>query len=207
MKKAKQLSLFKSELKHFGGALLHGRRRKSRPLNRKDPIHLVIRSSWAGAIPQTSLTHRSNSGAIRKILNQYGKKYGVRLYQIAIVSNHIHLVLRIPHTGAYRNFIRVVTGAIAEHVMRRQSFKLFKQWVLQAGDPRRAKEIQGKGQRFWQFRPFTRILNWGRDYRTCMRYLVQNRLEALGFIPYQPRKRKSMKSLAENTVQSVCRIE
>jgi REP element-mobilizing transposase RayT len=149
MKTAKQLSLFKAELKHFGGALLHGRRRKSRPLNRKDAIHLVIRSSWAGAIPQTSLTNKSNKGAIQKILNQYAKKYGVRLYQIAIVSNHIHLVLRIPNAGAYRNFIRVITGAIAEQVMRRQSFKLFKQWVFQAGDPRCTKEIQGKGQRFW----------------------------------------------------------
>jgi REP element-mobilizing transposase RayT len=187
MKTAKQLSLFKAELKHFGGSLLHGHRRKSRPLNRKDAIHLVIRSSWAGAIPQTSLTHRSNKGAIHKILNQYAKKYSVRIYQIAIVSNHIHLVLRIPNVGAYRNFIRVITGAIAEHVMRRQSFKIFKQWVLKTGDPLSKSESQGKGQQFWQFRPFTRILNWGRDYRACVRYLEQNRLEAMGFISYQPR--------------------
>ena len=41
------------------------------------------------------------------------------------------------------------------------------------------KIINGKkGQGFWEFRPFSRIVNWGRDLKTCMQYLKQNVLEA-----------------------------
>jgi hypothetical protein len=52
----------------------------------------------------------------------------------------------------------------------------------------RAHETQGKGQRFWQFRPFSRVMSWGRDFKNGCKYVVQNTLEALGFIPYKPRR-------------------
>jgi hypothetical protein len=51
-----------------------------------------------------------------------------------------------------------------------------------------AHETQGKGQRFWQFRPFSRVMRWGRDFKNGCKYVVQNTLEALGFIPYKPRR-------------------
>jgi hypothetical protein len=41
---------------------------------------------------------------------------------------------------------------------------------------------------FWNKRPFTRIVEWGREFKSVSRYLLQNTLEAFGFIPYQPRK-------------------
>ena len=40
----------------------------------------------------------------------------------------------------------------------------------------------------WQFRPFSRITNWGRDFKQCIGYLKQNILEAFGFVNYKPRK-------------------
>ncbi len=52
----------------------------------------------------------------------------------------------------------------------------------------RAHETQGKGQRFWQFRPFSRVMSWGRDFKNGCEYVAQNTLEALGFIPYKPRR-------------------
>ncbi len=45
-----------------------------------------------------------------------------------------------------------------------------------------------KGQAFWEYRPFSRLLHWGKDYKTAISYLLQNTLEALGFTPYTPRK-------------------
>ena len=45
-----------------------------------------------------------------------------------------------------------------------------------------------KSQGFWEFRPFSRIVNWGRDFKNCVQYLKKNVLEALGFVPYKPRK-------------------
>ena len=41
---------------------------------------------------------------------------------------------------------------------------------------------------FWQFRPFSRITNWGKDFKQCIGYLKQNFLEAFGFVNYKPRK-------------------
>jgi hypothetical protein len=38
---------------------------------------------------------------------------------------------------------------------------------------------------------------WGRDYRTCLAYVKQNELEALGFVEYTPRKDRYAKWYAE----------
>ena len=47
---------------------------------------------------------------------------------------------------------------------------------------------KGKGQKFFDFRPFTRILNWGKDFQACAKYLLQNILETTGFTSYKKRK-------------------
>lgn len=41
---------------------------------------------------------------------------------------------------------------------------------------------------FGSTEPFSRVVSWGRDYNNCMRYLKQNILEVLSFIPYTTRK-------------------
>lgn len=43
------------------------------------------------------------------------------------------------------------------------------------------------GQAFWDYRPFSRLLHWGKDYKSTLNYLLKNTLEAIGFIPYTPR--------------------
>lgn len=47
MKKPQQLQLMKKDLRFFGGALLKGKRKNLRPLSSKDPIHIVMRSTFA----------------------------------------------------------------------------------------------------------------------------------------------------------------
>ncbi len=70
--------------------------------------------------------------------------------------------------------------------MDQQSFKVF-------ADARK-KVAPGDGsihqtpEGFWQFRPFSRITNWGKDFKQCIGYLKQNVLEAFGFVNYKPRK-------------------
>lgn len=186
MKKPKQLGFFKRDQRFFGGRLLHGRKRRSRPLSVKDPIHLVLRSSWATG--SNSFLKAHNQNAIRKILVDCARKYGVKVYRQALASNHLHLILRIHSRRLYRTFIRVLSSKIASHVMRGNSFKEFKKSLR--GDPPNPLEVQGKGQAFWQFRPFTRLLHWGRDFKICGEYLKQNVLEALGFVPYRKRNHR-----------------
>ena len=102
----------------------------------------------------------------------------------------------------YRGFIKAVSGMIASHIMGQQSFQLFaKSRSLSrsltvassvAGDgvtkPMGNDKSTDKAQGFWQFRPFSRVVNWGRDFKACTQYLKQIVLEALGFIPYTVRK-------------------
>ena len=108
------------------------------------------------------------------------KEYGVKIYRMAVPGNHVHLVLRITNRETYKTFIRVLTSKIASHVMDYRSFEEFTQNLT-------TEEIQGRGQKFWQFRSFTRILAWGRDFQTCCDYVIQNTLEALGFVEFKPR--------------------
>ncbi len=185
MKKFKQLSLFPNQQKKFfGGALLYKKRKSKRPLSKKDSIHLVLRSEWATG--RDSFLAKRNNQAIKQILVRFSKKFGVRIYQQALTSNHIHLLLRITNRTLYTAFIKAISGQIASHAMGQQSFKLFadarKKVAAGDGSIHQAPEV------FWQFRPFSRITNWGKDFKQCTGYLKQNILEALGFVNYKPRK-------------------
>jgi REP element-mobilizing transposase RayT len=156
------------------------RRRSKRPLSTKEALHLVMRSSWAHG-PYCLLRRRKE---IEHVIRLTAQTYGVRLYRFAIVSNHIHLLIKVSRRELYCRFIRVVTGRIAERVMRSLSFSNFRKTHPTPSQT----EPQGIGQQFWQFRPFSRIVHWGRDYNGCAAYIEQNVLEALGFVRYKPRK-------------------
>jgi len=54
---------------------------------------------------------------------------------------------------------------------------------------RSANQSPNIKEKFWDQRPFTKILEWGRMHRAALKYLTQNMLEAIGFIPYQERTR------------------
>ena len=192
MKKQDQHSFFKTHPRFFGGALLDGKRKSIRPLSKKDSIHFVLKSPWA--MGQDSFLASRNKKAIERIIKKFAKKFGVKIYQQAINSNHIHLLLMITHRYLYRAFIKAVSGMIASHVMGQQSFLYFSKSrrLLKSGDgvndvKARDKKVD-KPQGFWQFRPFSRVVNWGLDFKKCTGYLKQNALEALGFISYTPRK-------------------
>jgi hypothetical protein len=105
------------------------------------------------------------------MIQRIAQRQGIRIYRYANSGNHLHVVLRAKSRVAYQRFIRTVTGLIAR---------------LTLG----VERGRGSGIKFWDARPFTRILEWGRDYQTAVAYVSQNTLEALGFVPYAPRKKK-----------------
>jgi REP element-mobilizing transposase RayT len=200
MKKQKQFSFFKPQVKFHGGALLYKKRKSLRPLSSKDAIHFVLRSQWAKGSNSFLMTR--NRKAIDHIINRFAKKFGVRIYRKSINSNHIHLLLRITNRILYRAFIKAISGRIASHVMGNRSFKLFCAATPRTRASLRTREGDGSKasktkEGFWQFRPFSRVTNWGKDFNTCMKYLKQNVLEALGFIPYTSRKNFYLKWLNE----------
>jgi REP element-mobilizing transposase RayT len=154
-------------LKHFGGDFLKNSHAKvKRPISTKKAMHVVVRSTMAKG--PLSLLRKNKE--ISSIIYKQARESGVRIYHFANAGNHLHMVILASSRMAFKNFIRSVTGLIARLILKAQKGA--------------AKSIQ-----FWDKRPFSRILEWGRDFKITAKYLLQNTLEALGFIPYQPRKK------------------
>ena len=184
--KSNQMSLIpdRSNKRFFGGSLLVGRRKTPRPLNTKEAIHFVLRSQFAKGT--TSFRTSKNHKAITTILKKASVKYKIRIYRQSIQTNHIHLVLKVPNRHAYKCFIAVISGKIASFVMNYKSFKNFVK-DISLRDTGDGFKTPHPGQAFWEYRPFSRLLYWGMDYKASLNYLLKNTLEAIGFMQYQPR--------------------
>jgi REP element-mobilizing transposase RayT len=157
MRKKKQLE-FESLRKpkdSFGGSLLKGNAKTKRPLDSKLPILLTLRAVKGGMrLPKAF-------GKVDAAVNRCARKYGVRVYQYANVGNHIHLLIKIPRRGAWAGFIRELTGEIAAAM----------------------KVLFDIKEKFWMFRPHTRIVHgWRKAFTIAKSYVYLNIIEAEGFI-------------------------
>lgn len=170
MKSPKQLGfdiLNTKNPKHFGGEYLKNSNAKTkRPFSSKKAMHLVLRSTMA----KGPLSLLRKNPKISEIVFAQAKKAGVKVYRFANAGNHIHLIVLASSRIAFKRFIRAISGLIARLILG-------------------AEKGRAKAVKFWDKRPFSRILEWGRDFKISCDYLLQNTLEAFGFIPYQPRKK------------------
>jgi len=140
--------------KEFGGSFLKGKRKSARPLSTKNPIHLVLKSTHARPFHPTSRK-------LEKIFRAQAQKYGIRIYDMALNWSHIHALITIPSRQAYLAFIRTLTSAIVGLLSKTAGQSL-------------------KG--LFDLRPFTRILSWGREFRSVQGYLGLNQMESLGLV-------------------------
>lgn len=168
------------KVRAFGGSLVRGNPRERRPISLKRPLHLVMRSSLARGDRSFLLPKRARR--IRAIVDRAASRHGVKLYRFANSGNHLHLVVLPRSRAAFQGFIRSVTGLIA-----RATLGVERGHAKGMKGSRRSDQVRSKRVKFWDARPFTRIIEWGRDYKRVSAYLRQNVLEAFGFIPYKPR--------------------
>lgn len=143
-------------------------RQGGRPLSTRNSMHLVLRSSKATG--ENSLKAFKNSSQIQKIINKFSHKYGVRILSLANAGTHLHLHIKLINRTSYIRFIRAVTAAIAMHVAQKN------RWTQQK-----------KNEKFWDYRPFTRIVGGGRAFLTLQDYIQINHLEGLGLTRLQAR--------------------
>lgn len=166
MKRSKQLHLpFVSSARttHFGGSTIKGNPRGPRVITTKRPMHLVLRSSHATG--ELSLLSGKRQKAIRLMLEKQAAFFNVRIYRFANAGNHLHLLVRVKNRREFGKFLRAVAGIIARITLQKQ----------RGSGPQKIK--------FWDSRPYTRIVEWGRDYLGVRKYLQMNSLEAVGFLP------------------------
>ena len=166
----KQLKLLKPTAKSYGGELLKTRKGRStgRPLSTKDSMHLVLRSTKARG--DWSFKKQGNEKKIRGIVEKFSVKYGVKVLSLGNVGNHLHFHIKLTHRAGYKPFIRAVTAAIAMAVTGTS------RWTSK----NQTKNGGGKRLKFWDYRPFTRVVQSFRAFLTLKDYIEVNQLEGLG---------------------------
>jgi REP element-mobilizing transposase RayT len=135
----------------FGGAKLGASHAKTkRHFRPKLALHVVIRSSQA----QGKRSFFCHNIALAKLLEGQATRHFIKVYAAANAGNHLHLLIQAPSREHLSNFLRALTGRIAQLV------------------------DGAKG--FWDARPFSRIVGWGRDFKNVARYICINATEATG---------------------------
>lgn len=160
-RKNSQIKMFKDLPKAYGGKLLNTRqgRAHGRPLSTQQSMHLVLKSSRAKG--SWSFRFRENPEKVKRIFQKFAKKYGVTVNSLANVGNHLHMQIKLSNRYTYCAFIRAITAAIAMAI---------------TGGSRWSK-TKGK---FWDYRPFTRVVMGWRALLTLKDYININQLEATG---------------------------
>lgn len=153
--------------KDFGGTLLKGNAREPRPISIKRPMHLVLKSSLAKNENSFLITKKKRR--IEQVIRRASKANDVKLYRFANNGNHLHLIVLPRSRQSFAKFIRTISGLIARIALD-------------------AERGNAHGKKFWDARPFTRILDWGRDYRNACAYVLKNTLEVMGFMSHVRRR-------------------
>lgn len=143
-----------NELRH-GGGIGKGKRKTSRPLERRKPIHLVMRSSQAKGI--YSLKGMNRERQIESLVYSTAAKYGIKIASFANVGNHLHLLLQFQNRELFKNWLKTATGKIARLVTQARKGKPF-----------------GK---FWDDLVFTRLIRSWRDAEYTRNYVIANAFE------------------------------
>ncbi len=106
----KQLPLFDTKIKTaFGGTLNVGKRKGTRPLDSRRPVHLIFKAKSEELL----LARRD---LVRATIEKIGAKNGVRIQSMAVNADHIHIIIEIPNRQLYTRWIRGVTGVLTRKV-------------------------------------------------------------------------------------------
>lgn len=156
----KQRAFFKAEKLFHGGTLRRKRNgRRARPISCKDTMHLILKSSRAEG--PWSFRAPGNKAKVICLLEKFAARNAVKILSVANAGNHIHIHLRLTTRHTYRAFIRGVTSAIAMAITGAS----------------RWKKLDGK---FWDYRPFTRIVKGWKAILRLRDYLHVNQIESAG---------------------------
>lgn len=134
-------------------------------------MHLILKSSKA--VGRMSFGHSSNVGPIKKRVDRLCSKYSVKLMMYSNNFNHLHFLLKFPSRAIYLRFVRSLAAAVA---------------MIATG----AKKNKRAESRFFDARPFTRIVRGLRAYKIVCDYVRLNQLEAEGTIPYQKARLRNL---------------
>jgi putative transposase len=167
-----------------GGTLRQCRAgRGARPLSTKDSLHLVLKARRE-VIGYGLRTHQRFS-LIRRVLKKYSAKFYIRVEQVSVQGDHIHLLLRTSKRSQFQNFFRVLAGQIAQRFQNEGLLTV-------TGTP--AEALPRAKRKLWRYRPFSRVVKGWKAYQVAIRYVQLNEREARGEAPC---RRKSFRAAPE----------
>jgi putative transposase len=209
----KQSSFFKSKREHcykHGGELRKKRAgRFRRPLSCKAPHHIVFK------VNKLTLRHRTlrsiqGFALSHGIIKKYAKRFFIKVEQITIQNDHIHMMIRTSRRSLFHNFFRVVAGQIAQqfekegllrningmgHVVKRNGKvvlsipqKVTDTPVNKSDAPEAFKQKLS----LWKHRPFSHLIKGFKAYKTVRDYIQLNEKEVTGTIPYRKERLKGL---------------
>jgi putative transposase len=151
--------------------------RGQRPLSTKDPLHLVFKAHRSVLRENTFRGYRSFP-ILNRTIKKYAAKFYVKIEQVGIEADHIHLLVRCSQRSQYHAFFRVCAGQIAQ--------------VFQKDGLLKVTDTPTKKQKLWKFRPFTRVVKSARGFFTAKNYVRLNEKEGSGQIPYRKLRLKGL---------------
>lgn len=154
-----------------GGDLAKGKRKTFRPIDPKQALHVVLKSSKARG--QLSMLNPRHANHVETFVRKTARQRGIKLYRFANVGNHIHLLIQAPTREAWKRFSKELSGGIAQIVTGAQKGRALKR------DPDPSIPESAK-RGFWDHLLFTRIVSFRRDFNSVAKYLVKNLFEAAG---------------------------
>lgn len=149
---------------------MKGNPSKRRPFSKKCDAHVVLKSRFA--VGPRSFLRSANRKAVKAIVERSAKRFYVTLRRNINVGNHLHLLIHAPTAEMQRNFLRTITALIAREIMNAHKGNSICKVLGRPADAARG---------FWDARPFSRLIPWGRAYQAILNYLSLNSLEAIGF--------------------------
>jgi REP element-mobilizing transposase RayT len=162
--KPKNLELMKRPILAYGGDLRKkAENRGQRPLVfRSGSMHITLRSLKAKGI--YSFQHSSKRERVKNFVYSFSKAKGVKILSFANVGNHIHLHVKLHNQNLYLAWIRGLSSGLAMISHGLEGLK-------------KLKELR---QKFWEQRPFSRVIRSFKHFLNTKSYVEVNILEGMG---------------------------
>lgn len=95
---------------------------------------------------------RKHRWIVLRSIRETQDRFHIRLRALAVMENHIHLIVRVSDRTQFANALRMLAGTIARRIAKKGSF--------------------------WLARAWSRVVKPGRDLETATTYVVRNPIKA-----------------------------
>jgi putative transposase len=187
---ARQSSFFKSNKFQFqhGGELRRKRAgRGKRPLSTKDSLHVVFKMNREAH--RQGLRNYKSYTLPMQVIDRYAKRFFIKVVQVSIQGNHIHMLIRAHKRSLFHHFFRVVAGQIAQGLSRCVTDPPAQGLARGVTDTPKPPQ---KRIKFWKYRPFSRVVKSWTAEKTVRNYIQLNEKEARGEVPYSKERLKGL---------------